>query len=1200
MATRTIKTRLELEGDAEYRSKLRNVNAALSEQKSELKLINEQYKNQQNTAEALSKKLDALRNIQAAQTKVLEAAKDGLANAVSEENKYAAQVEVVQRKLEAAQVEMESLNTSTEEGAKRFTELRAETGKYQEELDKAKEAQSLAGESVDEWAQKQARAKTAVNNTSAQIQSYEGYLKEAESSTDKCAKSIDQYGKKAKEASGNQKQMNSALDALAATLAASGLENKFEDIRSALLECAGAAAEFETALAKVSTIADTETTSMATIKGEILDLSNETGQAVTLLSDAAYNAISAGVETAGAVKFVSTATKLATGGFTDNTTAVDILTTALNAYKLELSEAEQVSDYLITTQNLGKTTVNELASSMGKVIPIAGAYNVKMDNLSTSIAVLTANGIATAESATYLKAMLNELGDSGSKVSKTLRTETGMSFSDLMKKGYSLGDVMDILGKSVDNDTGSFNELWSSSEAGVGALSLLGAGAEKYNDVLLKMQNSAGATEKAYGQMADTTEMAQKKLTNAFENLKIAVGSELQDQMRSAYETGADLLTWASEFVQQNEWLVPVIEGVITALGLLVSGMSTYVVVTKVIIPLMVEMGTAINTAFGPVGMAVAVIGLLVSALAPLMMSMSDTTDEVNAQTNAWREDAAAIRDATNAYREQTGKIQEAAEENKSLAATITDLMAKEHRSASEKTALAGAVDSLNEKLPKLGLSYDSVKDSVNMTTGELEKLVHTMELQEKYEAAQANYAAVYSKKQQAVEDLEKAQAALSETLEENSDKIQKAHENMGYYNAGAVQYIAELTSQINSQQEAVDELESSVNDATDTLQDMTYEINLYTIETANMTEEQRKSIDAQMKEATAIQDNTPLYYERIEAIARTAEAYDNEAIVATSSMEEVMAKLWELDAKYLENYDAAYSSITQQIGLFEEMKAGTSQSVDDMINALQSQVEYMNEYAENMRLAMELGVSEGILEQLSDGSEESAAILAEIVSTGDEKITELNEQFGRVEEGKEQFSRAVAELKTYYGTEMDALVKKTTDAVQEMARYDDAYNSATQTCNGIIAGIDSKWGSVVEKYRALANAAMSAYNDTLVIKSPSKKFKWSAEMTMEGIERGVDENERAVIRKYESLAEDILFAYQGKLQEVDMTVPGAEKTIYTATPDMSVWDSKRTEGSNEKQVSVQQEINIYSKTDSIIETARKFKESQKEAATEW
>src|SRR3712207_6959027 len=43
------------------------------------------------------------------------------------------------------------------------------------------------------------------------------------------------------------------------------------------------------------------------------------------------------------------------------------------------------------------TSVNELSSSMGKVVPIASAANVNLKQLSSAYVLLTQKGIATAE-----------------------------------------------------------------------------------------------------------------------------------------------------------------------------------------------------------------------------------------------------------------------------------------------------------------------------------------------------------------------------------------------------------------------------------------------------------------------------------------------------------------------------------------------------------------------------------------------------------------------------------------------------------------------------------------------------------------------------------------------------------------------------------------------------------------------------------
>ena len=135
------------------------------------------------------------------------------------------------------------------------------------------------------------------------------------------------------------------------------------------------AVDFESSFAKVSTLLDSNVVDFTQYKNELLDASSETKVAVDEFSEAVYSSISAGVDQKEAIQFTTDAMKLAKGGFTDGAKAVDVLTTAINAYGLEASDATRVSDLLITTQNLGKTTVDELASSMGTVIPVANASN---------------------------------------------------------------------------------------------------------------------------------------------------------------------------------------------------------------------------------------------------------------------------------------------------------------------------------------------------------------------------------------------------------------------------------------------------------------------------------------------------------------------------------------------------------------------------------------------------------------------------------------------------------------------------------------------------------------------------------------------------------------------------------------------------------------------------------------------------------
>lgn len=308
----------------------------------------------------------------------------------------------------------------------------------------------------------------------------------------------------------------------------------------------GFGSAYETSMAKASTLFGDVAVDTENLNGKILKLSGSSGKAATELNETLYQALSAGVpvtEDMGlALNAVETASKLATSGFTTSASAIDVMTTAANAYSDAGYEMSEISDILLMTQNKGKTTVDELASSLGRVLPVASAYCVSLEDVGAAEATMTANGIATAESTTYLKGMLNELGDSGSGVSKILQEKTGMAFAQLMEAGYSLGDVMQILQDSVNGDATAFANLWSSQEAGVGALSIANTGAQAYNETLKEMQNSAGTTEDAYSKMSDTLEFKGNQMKETAKNLAISVYNDLEETIKGATDVGTAAL----------------------------------------------------------------------------------------------------------------------------------------------------------------------------------------------------------------------------------------------------------------------------------------------------------------------------------------------------------------------------------------------------------------------------------------------------------------------------------------------------------------------------------------------------------------------------------------------------------------------------------------------------------------------------------
>lgn len=413
--------------------------------------------------------------------------------------------------------------------------------------------------------------KAALDEAEASLNEYKNRLKEVDEQLKFGKASIEEYTEKVQKAG---EKVNDA---------GSGMTKKVTTpILAAGAASAKMAMDFEDSMAKVSTIADATEVPMDDMQKAILDLSNQTGISAEEIAQNVYDSISAGQKTGDAVNFVSNSTKLAKAGFADAGSALDVLTTIMNAYGLKASEVTNVSDMLIQTQNLGKTTVADLASSMGKVIPTANAYGVSLDELCAGYAIMTANGVATAESTTYMNGMLNELGKSGTTVSETLKKKTGKTFRELMDSGMSLSDVLKIISDAAAENNKSFGDMWSSSEAGKAGMILLGDSAENFNGVLEQMQNSTGATNTAFEKLG-TNSTKIKKTTNELKNDAIDFGTVLMDGLAPIIENIAEKVS------ELTEWFGGLSESekqTIIQIGLIVAAIG----------PLLVVLGTVVSS----------------------------------------------------------------------------------------------------------------------------------------------------------------------------------------------------------------------------------------------------------------------------------------------------------------------------------------------------------------------------------------------------------------------------------------------------------------------------------------------------------------------------------------------------------------------------------------------------------------------------
>lgn len=379
--------------------------------------------------------------------------------------------------------------------------------------------------------------------------------------------------------------------------------------------------DFEDGMAKVSTIADTTEVPISDLEKQIKQLSDSTGVEAGEIAENVYNAISAGQKTGDAVNFVSKATDLARAGFAETGDALDVLSTIMNAYGLEASEVDKVSNDLIMTQNLGKTTVAELSSSMGKVIPTAKSTGVNLDELCGAYAVMTSNGVATAETTTYLNSMLNELGKQGSTAANAFAAGTehikegGLTMAEAMEQGWSLSDVLSVLDEQAAASGTSINNMFSSAEAGKAA-NILWDNAEKFNGAVEEIQGSTTATSDALGNL-ETSGHKTEVAINQIKNAGLEFGQTISAMLAPALQKLAEYIRNAKEKLDGMD------DGqkqAIVTIGLIVAAIGPALVIIGKVITAVGTVATGVGSLVGFVGGTV--VPLITGTIMPALSSL--------------------------------------------------------------------------------------------------------------------------------------------------------------------------------------------------------------------------------------------------------------------------------------------------------------------------------------------------------------------------------------------------------------------------------------------------------------------------------------------------------------------------------------------------------------------------------------------------
>lgn len=289
------------------------------------------------------------------------------------------------------------------------------------------------------------------------------------------------------------------------------------------------AGKFTDATNEINTLLDITDDQFASFQSNIVSYARDSTQSVEDINQAVYNAISAGADYSDSLTTLAEAEKLAVAGKADLNTSTVLLQQTMNAYGLEVTEVERVSDLYFATVKGGVTTLPQLAASMSQVTSTASAAGVPLETITAAIAALTKQGFPTEQAITGISAALSNMlkpTKDATDTAEALGVEFG--YAALQSKGLEglLWDLWEATGGNVDQMAKFFGSI----QGFKAAVTLASDEAGFFQQALDEMAASAGSTSAAYEKMADNFELINQRFRNNLTATFIEFGTPLLDE----------------------------------------------------------------------------------------------------------------------------------------------------------------------------------------------------------------------------------------------------------------------------------------------------------------------------------------------------------------------------------------------------------------------------------------------------------------------------------------------------------------------------------------------------------------------------------------------------------------------------------------------------------------------------------------------
>jgi len=409
-------------------------------------------------------------------------------------------------------------------------------------------------------------------------------------------------------------------------------------------------ADFEQQMANVSTMLVEPERHMRQYRQAIRDMSVEFGESTETLAKGLYDILSASVAPEHALSVLAVAAKAAQAGITDTGIAADAITTVLNAYGLSAERAGDVSDWLFSIVQRGKTTFAELAPSIGNVATIAATAGVNLDEVGAALATMTRNGVQTDNAVTALNAIISSFLKPAAEATSYARS-LGFEMSSTTLQAEGLAGVFRKISQLPPD---AISKLFPNIRALKGVLPAL-KNLQGFSDDVIAMADRAGATETAYKKMTNTLAHRFRQIKQSALVAMSVVGEALAEPVARIAAMVTTYARHARDVLEKNKAMIVSAAKLIAVIGIVGSALVALGVTgaaLSFVFGGIVSIVTGVGTAIGILGSALAAllspIGLVTAGAVGLALGILHACD-VGTKALGWlREQFGKLRDVAS------------------------------------------------------------------------------------------------------------------------------------------------------------------------------------------------------------------------------------------------------------------------------------------------------------------------------------------------------------------------------------------------------------------------------------------------------------------------------------------------------------------------------------------------------------------------